>query len=418
MNGLDFCFLTTFYPPFHFGGDGIAVRRLAAALGRRGHRVTVVHDVDAYRFLAGGDPPGDPSPPRDEGVEVLPLESGLGRLSPLLTHQVGRPVATGSRIRKILDGRRFDVIHYHNISLIGGPGLLALGDAVKVYTAHEHWLVCPTHVLWRHGREACPARECTRCVLRTGRPPQLWRYTGYLERELAHVDLFLALSEFSREKHRELGFPREMEVLPCFLPERVDSPGAEDRSPHGRPYFLFVGRLERIKGLDDVLPLFEGRGDADLLVAGDGSDGPRLRELARENPRIRFLGRVDSERLDPLYRNAEALIVPSVGFETFGMTIIEALRHGTPVIARRIGPFPEILEASGAGELFETPAGLRNAMEHLRANRTRREAMASAARRTFVERFSERAVVPRYLELLSRVGAGTEGRPTQAERTA
>ena len=51
--GLRFCMLTTFYPPFNFGGDGIGVQRTANALVKRGHQVTVIHDVDAYQWLAG-----------------------------------------------------------------------------------------------------------------------------------------------------------------------------------------------------------------------------------------------------------------------------------------------------------------------------------------------------------------------------
>ena len=65
---LRFCFLTTFYPPFHFGGDAIGIRRLARALVRRGHHVTVVHDVDTWRALAKGP---DPAPePEPEGLTV------------------------------------------------------------------------------------------------------------------------------------------------------------------------------------------------------------------------------------------------------------------------------------------------------------------------------------------------------------
>jgi len=52
--GLRFCFLTTFYPPFNFGGDGIGIQRLAQGLVRAGHRVTVLHDVDAYNALSHG----------------------------------------------------------------------------------------------------------------------------------------------------------------------------------------------------------------------------------------------------------------------------------------------------------------------------------------------------------------------------
>ena len=57
MSGLSFCHLTTFYPPHNFGGDGIGVQRLARALVRRGHRVTVVHDTDAYHSLHPAPPP-------------------------------------------------------------------------------------------------------------------------------------------------------------------------------------------------------------------------------------------------------------------------------------------------------------------------------------------------------------------------
>lgn len=401
--GLRFCFLTTFYPPWNFGGDGIAVRRLAAALGRRGHHVTVVHDVDAYRFLAGGDPKGALAPPKDEGVEVISLESRLGRLSPLLAHQTGRPVVTGGRIRRILAEGDFDVIHYHNVSLVGGPKILAYGDALKVYSAHEHWLVCPTHVLWRHGREPCTGRECVRCVLRQRRPPQIWRWTGSLDRALDHVDVFLAMSEFSRRKHQEFGFPRDMEVLPCFLPD-LDEDASHGPPPRHRPYFLFAGRLERIKGLDDVIPLFQGPGEADLLIAGEGPDGPRLRRLAEGSDRIGFVGHLERPALDACFRHATAVIVPSVGFETFGMTIIEGFRHGTPVFARRTGPFPEIVESSRGGELFGTADELGRALDRIRRDPAWRCSMSRAARKAFREHYSEESVVPRYLEIVRKAG--------------
>ena len=182
MRPLRIAMLTTFYPPYNFGGDGIGTQRLAQALVRRGHQVTVIHDVDAFNSLnKGAEPSRTPEP---EGLEVRRLRSGLGVLSPLLTQQTGRPMVNGRAIKKILADGAFDVVHFNNISLVGGPGLLSAGKGVKIYEAHEHWLVCPSHVLWRHGREVCTGRECFRCTLHHGRPPQLWRYTGYLERQL------------------------------------------------------------------------------------------------------------------------------------------------------------------------------------------------------------------------------------------
>lgn len=414
MSGLRFGMFTTFYPPYSFGGDGIGIQRLARALIGRGHEVTVVHDADAYNALA---PRRDPSPGPDDGVRRIPLKSGVGTLSPLLTQQFGWPVLTGARLTGIMEREQFDVIWLHNVSLVGGPGLMALGKAVKLYEAHEHWLVCPTHVLWRHGREVCTGRQCLRCVLHHHRPPQLWRYTGYLQRQLKHVHAFIAKSRFSRDKHREFGFPREMEVVPYFLPDAPTNTREPEGSPHDRPFFLFVGRLERIKGLDDVIPMFRQYPDADLLIAGDGEYGADLRRLAEGVPNVRFLGRVQPEELSRYYHHAIGLIVPSVCYETFGIILIEAFRQGTPVLARKIGPFPEIVERSGGGETFETAEELLPALRRFQHDREYRDARQQAALRSFREYWSEDAVMPQYLNVV-RTAALTAGRTSIAEALA
>ncbi len=414
---LRFCHITTFYPPYNFGGDGMGISRLVDGLLRRGHECTVVLDADAYTMLSGGLRPELP-PPR-EGLEIHALGSRLGPLSELLTQQLGRPVVHARAIRRILEEGDFDVVNFHNISLVGGPGILRYGSGVKLYMAHEHWLVCPSHVLWRHGRERCDGRECLRCVLSYRRPPQLWRYTGKLERELGHVDTFIAMSEFSRRKHEEFGFPREMEVLPYFLPdpEPEELAGGGGERPHERPYFLFVGRLERIKGLDDVIPVFRDFDGADLLIAGDGEYGETLRELAAGIDRVHFLGRVAPDELRGYYDHAVALIVPSVCFETFGIILIEAFRQGTPVLARRLGPFPEIVEHSGGGELFWTAEELVLAMRRMLGDPGHRDGLAQAGHEAFLETWTESAVLPRYLDLVRRA-AEQQGKTELAERAA
>jgi glycosyltransferase involved in cell wall biosynthesis len=302
---------------------------------------------------------------------------------------------------------------------VGGPGLFAYGDGIKLYEAHEHWLVCPTHVLWRHGRERCDARECLSCVLSYRRPPQLWRYTGLLERQLEHVDGFIAKSEFSRRKHAEFGFARDMAVIPYFLPaEGVAGAPASGAAPPpngGRPYFLFVGRLERIKGLDDVIPAMAAHPEADLLIAGDGDYGARLRELARDVPNVRFLGRIAPQALHELYAGAVALVVPSVCYETFGIILIEAFRQGTPVLARRIGPFPEIMETAGGGMLFEEGRELPMLMRQLQNDTGLRAGLAAAAQAAFERHWTEEAVLPRYFDLISEC-ALRRGRGDIAER--
>ncbi len=399
MSGLHFAFLTTFYPPFSFGGDGIAVQRHARALVRAGHRVTVIHDLDAWKLLA--DKERSPGVPSGDGVEVIGLRSGVGALSPLVTQQTGRPWFTGRRIAGLLAERRVDVIHYHNISLLGGPGAFTIGQGIKLYTAHEHWLVCPTHVLLRHRREPCPGRQCLECQLRYHRPPQWWRRDGVVTRNLDRIDRFLAMSEFSRRIHHEFGFPREMEVLPPFPPESaVEAETPDEASPHGRPYFLFAGRLEAIKGLQDVLPSFDGDGPVDLVVAGSGSQEQAWRQRAAGNPRVRFLGWLGERELGRWYRHAIAGIIPSRCYETFGMVMLEAFREATPVIVRRIGPLPEQVEQSGGGESFTTRAELEAAMHRLAGDRSRRDAMGRAGQDALRRLWSEDSVLTGYLEIV------------------
>jgi glycosyltransferase involved in cell wall biosynthesis len=401
---LRFCHLTTFYPPHNFGGDGIGIQRLCRALARRGHHVHVVYDRDAYRKLSGGkDPELTPDP---DGIEITALSSPLGTASLVLTQQLGRPVAHAAAIRKILAEGQYDVINFHNASLVGGPGLFAYGDAVKLYMAHEHWLVCASHVLWRHGRELCKSRQCLRCVLNHGRPPQAWRYAGVLARQGKHIDTFIAMSEFSRSKHREYGFPFDMEVLPYFLPDpepAASSSNEATTSPHARPYFLFVGRLEIIKGLQEVIPLFAERyTQADLLIAGDGEYMATLEALAGDNQRVKFLGRVPLDDLNRYYRHALSLIVPSMCYETFGIILIEAFRQHTPVIARRIGPLPEIVEQARAGVLFETPDELLAALHSMQNDAVQRAKWADNGEQAYREHYCESRVLPRYLDIVRR----------------
>lgn len=404
MSGLRICMVTTFYPPFAFGGDGIAVQDLARALVRREHDVTVVHDVDAYLALQRG--PTRTISPRQEaddaGAHVIRLRSGAGMLSPLLVQQLGRPVLQARRLRRLLCDPGWDVVHFHNVSLIGGPGILRYpAGAVTLYSAHEHWLVCPTHVLWRYDQQRCDERRCLRCVLAHRRPPQLWRHTSAIEKGLAGIDAMLAMSEFSRDKHREFGLRRAMEVLPPFFPDDLAPMAPGEASPHPRPYFLFAGRLEPMKGLDDLLAAFADFRKADLVVAGEGSAGARWRMVAAPLPHVTFLGQVPREDLRRWYRHAIAAVVPSSGYETFGLGLIEAMREATPVIARRVGPFPETIAASGAGVLFDTREDLIGCLGRMHEDAAYRAGFTRAAAGAR-QRWSEAAVMPRYLEIVRR----------------
>ncbi len=395
--------LTTFYPPFNFGGDGIDVQRTARRLAALGHQVTVIHDTDTYVSLAGTEPPAAPP---DPDVEVIALRSRTPRLSTLLTHQFGRPTLHRAQLRALDRERQFDVVLFNNVSLIGGPGLLSFGrDAVRLYVAHEHWLVCESHVLWRHNREACTGRQCVRCVLAHGRPPQLWRYTGALPRALGQVDAFIARSEFSRRQHEAFGFPRPMDVVPYGVP--MPAAPYDGPSPHPRPFCFFAGRLEPIKGVEDLIDAFDGDTGPDLVIAGAGTLDADLRAKARGRPRVHFVGRLATEQLAPYYRHAVASLVPSKGFETFGMVVIEALAQGTPVIARHIGPLPELVEDTGGGATFATVAELRARVSEFAADPAASRALGERGRAVARARFNPERVTSELVAIIERERART-----------
>ena len=130
MRELSFAMVTTFYPPYHFGGDAMYVYRLSNELARRGHRVTVVHSVDAYRVLRRDEPEGDF--PNEPGVTVRPLRSRAGPLAPLATYLSGRPALQAGAIDDVIGSERFEVVHLHTVSLIGGLGVLSFGSGGKL----------------------------------------------------------------------------------------------------------------------------------------------------------------------------------------------------------------------------------------------------------------------------------------------
>lgn len=132
-----------------------------------------------------------------DGVVVHRLRNPLGILSPLITQQIDKPGVKASHLRRLFE-RDFDVVNFHNISLIGGPGVLQMSRApVTLYTLHEHWLLCPMHIFWKNEQRACDSPECLRCCLRSKVPPQLWRYTGLIARSLANVYALLAPSAYT-----------------------------------------------------------------------------------------------------------------------------------------------------------------------------------------------------------------------------
>lgn len=413
MRPLRFCMLTTFYPPEGFGGDAIQTERLTRALAERGHEVTVVHSPSAYRALARNGGPklslaGGGSESWRDRVRVVRVDPGPGRLAPAATYLSGRPALTGPKLEAIL-AEGFDVVHFHNPSLLGGATVMRMGEGIKLYTAHEQWLVCPTHVLWKYQRRVCEKPQCWRCALTYGRPPQLWRSTGLLSRSVSQLDALIAPSRTVARLHERFASLVRIARLPHFVDERSD-PGAggsdqlEDRADGGvieRPYFLFAGRLERIKGVELLLEAFRRRRSEHLLIAGTGSLDRKLRRAAADLPHVRFLGWVSHSRLQELYRNALAVVVPTLGHESFGLVPVEAFALGTPAIVRRFGALDELAGDCAAAIGFSDERELDAALAEVAEDEKLRGELSARARDAFLRQWTAAVHLRGYFGLIA-----------------
>lgn len=405
---LRICLVSTFYPPYNFGGDGIYAHRLANGLARRGHAVTVLHSPSAYEMLSGRKvtEPYEDHP----NVAVRPLRTPLGALGLLAVQQLGRPALQAPALRRELIEAEHDVIHYNNVSLLGGPHVFSYGRGLKLCTLIEHWLVCPMHVLWKFDREVCVTPACLRCQIAGRRPPQAWRHTGLMQRAARHIDAFVGPSVFTIRMHQERGLRGAMIELPLFHPEPPPAANPEPRPDGGRPYFLFTGRLEKIKGVQVLIPVLRGMPEVDLLIAGSGNYEGVLRELAAGAPNIVFLGRVDHARLQTLYRRALATLVPSLCYETFGLIVAESFSTRTPVVVYAQSSLEELVQTHGGGLLYRTAGELRTALERLRDDPTLRARLGDEGRAAYEAEFAENAFLDHYVgvvrELLANRAAG------------
>lgn len=397
------CMITTFYPPFSFGGDAVYVWQLSNELARRGHSVTVIHCVDSYEALSGHKPGA--AYENHPNVEVHGLKSGFGFLSPLATQQTGYPLFKTGRMREILSSG-FDVTHFHNISLVGGPKVIEYGSGIKLYTTHEYWLLCPTHVLMKYNKAPCVEPSCVACQLAHGRPIQLWRYTSLMKNSLKRLDAIISPSRFTKKLHEEAGLNVPIYYIPHFAPFQAGAPGQDEGetvSGRGRPYFLYVGRLEKLKGIQTLIPVFRRFGKADLLIAGKGEYEGNVRRLAEGADNIRFLGHLSPGRLEKIYENATALIVPSIAYEISTLVVFEAFRQKTPIIVNDIGGLPEIVDESGGGFVYCSEEELLGAMDRLMEEPGLRDELGMKGHEKYLEKWNAESHIGAYLELINRL---------------
>jgi len=392
MESFRFLFATSFYPPYHLGGDAVHVQYLARALAARGHEVHVEFSPAAYRLKRKGNP----GPARDEdGIRVHPVPSRFGRAQPIAAYLLGHSRGIARFHNRLLRDTRPDVVHLHNISLLGSGVLNHPRDGVMAYTAHDYWARCPRSDLLKHGTRMCEAPTCVSCCLASRRPPQLWRY-GRRWRGLPGLDFAIAPSRFmARAIASSLRCP--VVHVPNFAPD--PNPGGILSEPED--YYLFVGVLEPHKGILELAAAAALPGGPRVKVVGRGSLEGRLRSMqTRGLARIEVEGWVSAARLSHLYRHARALVIPSTWAENAPLVALEALAWGTPLLTSPRGGLPELLHDGAAGRACEpTPEVLVSAVRGFEAGDLAR-ALRPSSRASYAVNHRAGSYVNQYVDLI------------------
>jgi len=358
MRPLRFAIVTTNYPPYAQGEDGLSMQWLARALALRGHAVEVVHDTDTFRAKTGQMPE---LPARDHGIKVHRLRGGRAQPFGALRARLSRqPPAYTERLQDILSGR-FDVIHFHDVAPIGGSALWSIGAGVKLQSVEDYWMVCPKRDLVPRPGQTCQTQSCTRCLLRHGMMPSP-RPADDLEPGgvATAIDAFLVQSRSAHLTHRKAGFGYAMNVVPPFIPGSAPLLKTAEAPIHDRPFFLYDGPLTTGAALPETISQFSEDIDADLLVMGRGPEASTVRRIARQRSNVKFLGPRPPVARQALIREALAVVMPRKDGGRVPLSALSASREGTPIITPdNNGAGAEFVTETGGGYRYATLPELR-----------------------------------------------------------
>ena len=277
--------------------------------------------------------------------------------------------------QEMLDRLRWerpDLVHAHNLYPLLSPSVLGAcrSEGVPVVMSlHNQQLTCPVASHLRNGEkcEKCYGGREHHCVLQNCRGnlvesigyalrSRVARRFGLLQR---NVNQFIALTEFAKRRLVGAGFDRRQIAV---LPNMVETIHPPVDPSHGM-YVAFAGRLSPEK---DPLTLLRAAGEAPQCLVRLAGGGPLEEEVLAARPaNVEFCGRVPTESMPDFYRGARCLVLCSNAFEMCPLVISEAMSHGLPVVASRIGGIDELVEDEVTGLLFE-PGDHRQLSDHLR----------------------------------------------------
>ena len=297
-------------------------------------------------------------------------------------------------LRTTLQRFQPNVVHFHNTFPLISPAaywaVRAAGLPV-VQTLHNFRLHCPQAMYLREGKvcQDCigklPWRSVQHGCYRDSRM-QSAVLTGMLAVHRAlgtyrnKVTRYIALNEFCRRKFIEGGLPAERIVIKPNFVDFVQVP-----SPV-RDGFLFVGRLSAEKGVAVLIAAWQMLTSGTLRVVGSGPESHLLGDIAR----LSALGALSGQAVQLQMASATALVLPSICYDSFPRTLVEAFACALPVIASRLGPLADLVEEGVTGLLFNPADALDLAkkMQWAQAHPERMAEMGRNARAKYEAEFS------------------------------
>jgi glycosyltransferase involved in cell wall biosynthesis len=332
----------------------------------------------------------------------------------VLTHQVrtrffrsayeayalGTSRQVNRRFHALLGEINPDVVHHHNVSLLGYKILRKQGSYLNIYTAHDYWLICQRNTLMKKDNQICETASCKFCALSDGKPPQMWRYSAGFRNIFKEIDALIAPSDYLRNK-----ITSKIRVKAFTIANFA--PAAPNRIlPSGFSNFLvYAGRLEEHKGIVSFANAYKEIANdigLRLVIVGQGNSRREIEQLASDDHKpslILALGWVDRSYLWSLMNDAYALVVPSIWPENAPLVALEALSVGTPVVGSNRGGLPEIISKLDAALVFawDREADLRRAVHYCIDNN---EDLRRQAQDVYRNYFSTDAYLRSYDEIL------------------
>ena len=250
-------------------------------------------------------------------------------------------------VKKILKLEKPDIVHLHTpvgLSPSVFKAVKSLGIPL-VFTLHDYYLICPRIGLLHASGEIC-----------TSPHPLCKKYLKFNKKLVSDApDVVIAPSKFAMDMHTDNGLFNSANKI--VLPNAVDFELASSvaKKDHACTQYLYVGQIRPHKGIHTLIKAFSKleHENIRLNIVGSGLSEAELKQLAHEDNRIIFHGRISDNDLKKMYEISDFTVVPSIWYENSPLVIYESLSNGTPVIGSRIGGIPELVIDGYNGYLFE-----------------------------------------------------------------